>query len=198
MAKFYSLLLHSGTLCMLFVAALTEDSAILCSDEDGLIEGTPRDVDMPSECVLRCTSQTYARILLRQDTRTVRFRSSQTGDDGYCWSTRISCSDAESLLQAYIIFPIDTSVINEVSLELQISSARYKNMLRPHRREALPPNECGLRFDVTDDFGGKNLEPNICVKVVPQHHVLEEGLRCSPFLVTIWQKKRNHSPVNHG
>lgn len=77
MAKSYSLLVHSGILCMLFVAALTEDRAELCEEDDSALPGS---LDIPSECLLSCTAQTYARMLLRKDTQTVRFKCAHTGE----------------------------------------------------------------------------------------------------------------------
>ena len=114
------------------------------------------------------------------------------GEDGkYCWSTCISCNAGESLLQIYVVLPVHMSVFNG---ELQITS---ENILKPHRGQAPLPDECGLRFDVMGYFSGTKREPTFCVKVLPQYLTLGEGLRCHPFLVTVWQNQ-NHSPVSQG
>lgn len=196
MADLYSLLIHGGILSTLFMVTLAVDRAMLC-EEDSLLMEMSKDVEIPSECVMTCTAQTYGRMLLMQDTKTVRFKCSDTGDRGeYCWSTRISCSAGESLLQAYVILPVHKSTIGAESPGLQTPSATYKDLLRPHRGQVAPlADECGLFYNVMDYFGGTKQEPNFCVKVVPQHH--GESLRCPPFLVTVWQNQ-NHSPVKHG
>ncbi|XP_062410618.1 uncharacterized protein LOC134101068 [Sardina pilchardus] len=196
MADLYSLLIRGGILSTLFMITLAVDRAVLCAEDSLLVEKS-KDVEIPSECVTSCTAQTYGRMFLRQDTKTVRFKCSDTGDKGeYCWSTHISCRTGESLLQAYVILPMHKSTISGESPGLQTPSATHKNLLRPHRGQVAPlADECGLFYDVMDYFGGTKRELNFCVKVVPHH--LGDGLRCPPFLVTVWQNQ-NHSPVNHG
>ncbi|KAG5272783.1 hypothetical protein AALO_G00169250 [Alosa alosa] len=197
MADLYSFLIHTSILSTLFMVTLAVDRAMLC-EEDSLLVEMSRDVEIPSECVLSCTAQTYGRMLLRQDIQTVRFKCSYTGDKGeYCWPTRISCSAGESLLQAYVILPVHKSTISGESPGLQTTSVTHKNLLRPHRGQVPLSDECGLFYNVMDYFGGTKWEPFFCVKVVPHHHILGESMRCPPFLVTVWQKQ-NHSPVNHG
>lgn len=194
-----SLWRHRGNLSTLFllVVALAVDGAILCEDTAGLLQERDRSENMPSECVLSCTAQTYGRMLQRQDTRTVRFRASDEGKTGeYCWSRRISCTAGESLMQAYVVMPTHTLVLTGEGPELYIVSVTHKDILKPHRGETPLADDCGPRFDVMGYFSRSRSEATFCVKMEHPGGTLGEALRCPPFLVSVWQNK-NPSPVSH-
>ncbi|XP_062339788.1 uncharacterized protein LOC134038445 [Osmerus eperlanus] len=151
----------------------------------------------PSECVLDCTTGTYMRKLQVRDTQTIRFKDSSAGDQGeYCWSTQIKCEAGEHLERAYILLPVDKSQLEE-SMGLKMTLPPITDALWPHRQQSLLPNNCGLQFDITSHFTTGPREPKLCVKVNFQKSIVGNGvLRCPPFMVTMWQKKQNHSPTN--
>lgn len=109
--------------------------------------------------------------------------------DDYCWSTRIKCSPGQRLQNAFILLPVDLSVVDRESLRLQIISETNGATLHQHTESSLFPSECGLRFDVTEHVGAKDRQETLCVKIITQEQsTLGSGLMCPPFLVTTWEK----------
>lgn len=114
-----------------------------------------------------------------------------TGEHGeYCWSMRTKCSPGESLIHAYIVLPVDVSLVNEDTLGLKATLPHHNNILTPHNGPTPLSKLCGLRFDITDQFTMTKRSPMFCVQVVPQQSTLENKMpiRCPPFLVTMWQR----------
>ncbi|KAK3524627.1 hypothetical protein QTP70_031377, partial [Hemibagrus guttatus] len=109
--------------------------------------------------------------------------------DDYCWSTRLQCSPGQRLQSAFILLPVDLSIPARESLRLQIISETSAATLHQHAEYSLFPPECGLRFDVTEHVSAKELQVNLCVKIITQEQsTLGSGLMCPPFLVTTWEK----------
>ncbi|KAL7843861.1 hypothetical protein SRHO_G00224000 [Serrasalmus rhombeus] len=106
----------------------------------------------------------------------------------YCWSPKIKCSPGQQLQNAFVLLPVDLSVVNGETLRLQVSSADVAvETLHQQAGHSLLPSDCGLRFDVTEHLARK-LQQALCVKVLLQEHTAVGGaLRCPPFLVTTWK-----------
>lgn len=191
MANYWSVQVFCAVLSTMLLAMGALDGGMECTDKDRLLTQISKDLDPPSECVLGCTVLTYRAMLETQNIPTVRFKDSTAGEHGeYCWSRRTKCSPGESLLHAYIVLPVDVSLVNEETLGLKATLPRHNSILTPHDGPTPLSKLCGLRFDITDQFTVTKRLPTFCVQVVPQQSTLENGIpiRCPPFLVTMWQR----------
>ncbi|KAL7854320.1 hypothetical protein AOLI_G00211640 [Acnodon oligacanthus] len=189
MACVRSFWLQWGTLCSLLAFLFAQDSLWDCTEKDDLLKDVPVDLDVPSECTLGCTALTYKGILETQEKLTIHFRDSYIGEaEQYCWSPKIKCRPGQQLQNAFVLLPVDLSVVNGETLRLQVSSADVAvETLHQHAGGSLLPSDCGLRFDVTEHLAGK-LQQALCIKVLPQEHTtVGRALRCPPFLVTTWK-----------
>ncbi|KAK2827709.1 hypothetical protein Q7C36_018635 [Tachysurus vachellii] len=190
MAYVSSLCLHWGMVCSVFALVFAQDSSWDCRDRDDILRDAPADASAPSDCTLDCTARTYRAVLELHNRLTIRFRDSHAGEaEDFCWSTRIKCSPGQRLQNAFILLPVDLSVVDRESLRLQIVSETNGATLHQHAESSLFPSECGLRFDVTEHVGAKDRQETLCVKIITQDQsTLESGLMCPPFLVTTWEK----------
>ncbi|KAJ8402324.1 hypothetical protein AAFF_G00368130 [Aldrovandia affinis] len=189
----------SGPVWMYFVAlsaltviALTLDSRVEHGENDGLLAEKSTKMDIVSGCMLRCTAQTYGRLLDRTDTPTVRFHpATASGLGEYCWSTQMKSASSERLQNSYIVLPVDKASTSEAPRRLQPTSPHQHDELKPHHGLTAISEDCGLRFDVTGSFATRDFASSMnrlkfCVKIIPQ---LDRDLRCPPFLVTIWLRQ---------
>ncbi|KAI3362217.1 hypothetical protein L3Q82_012547 [Scortum barcoo] len=139
---------------------------------------------------------TYIRKLQLQDNHNIRLTDSTEGDLGeYCWSTQLKCTIGETFQQAYIVLPVDVSVVRHEMLEVK-ATAPAATTLHAHNSPTTVAENCGLRYDVTQHFSTAGAGTTLCVQVVTQEDVLgDKVLKCPPYLVTFWQRDPNQS--NH-
>ncbi|KAF4077169.1 hypothetical protein AMELA_G00205010 [Ameiurus melas] len=190
MAHVSSFWLQWGMACSVFALVFAQDSLWDCSDRDDILRDAPVDVSTPSRCTLDCTARTYRAVLELQNRLTIRFTDSRAGErEEYCWPSRIKCSPGQRLQSAFILLPVDLSVVDRETLRLQINSETNGATLHQHAEYSLFPAECGLRFDVTEHIPAQEHQENLCVKIIAREQsTLGKGLMCPPFLVTTWEK----------
>ncbi|XP_017347336.2 uncharacterized protein LOC108278455 [Ictalurus punctatus] len=173
-----------------FALVFAQDSSWDCSDRDDILRDAPVDVSTPSRCTLDCTARTYRAVLELHNRLTIRFTDSRAVEpEEYCWPSRIKCSPGQRLQSAFILLPVDSSVVDSDPLRLQINSETNGATVRQHAEYSLLPAECGLRFDVTEHIPAQERQENLCVKIIAREQsTLGNGLMCPPFLVTTWEK----------
>lgn len=204
MAVQFSLRRHRGRLSTLFLAMVLAgvgawaapvdgtiapvDGAIVCEDTASVLKERDGSDKLPPDFMVKCTAWTFFRMKMMGDVRTVRFKPSYKGEMGeYCWSRHISCSTGESLTHVYVVMPTHASVLSGTEgPTLSVVSASHRDILKPSRGEALLPDKCGLRYDVLEYFNKGGQEATFCLKMDAPADILEEDLRCPPFLVSIW------------
>ncbi|KAJ8415598.1 hypothetical protein AAFF_G00425780 [Aldrovandia affinis] len=83
-----------GLYCWFLPALLVYVSAGReCAEKDNLLTEVSRNVDMPSECLLSCTAQTYRQMLKKREVQTVRFNPTSPSELGqHCWPTKMKCN----------------------------------------------------------------------------------------------------------
>ncbi|KAJ8285213.1 hypothetical protein GJAV_G00023600 [Gymnothorax javanicus] len=192
MGKFCSLGPHCWLLIALLVCA---SSSRECTERDSLLREMSSAVDMPSECILRCTAHTYSEMLKRRLVQTVRFNPTSPSELGqHCWPTQMKCGVGERLERAFIVLPLqDKTQGAEDSLRLRPTFPTKQETLQPLNRQAVLSSDCGLRFDVTGPFVASESQTMFCVEVVRLPGVPAAALKCPPFLVTTWLKQ--HLPA---
>ncbi|KAM9450659.1 uncharacterized protein Hap1MRO34_021206 [Clarias gariepinus] len=185
MAYVSSCFLPWGMVCSVFALVFAQDGVWDCGDRDDFLREVPADVRMPSDCTLDCTARTYRAVLAMQTRTTIRFTDSRVGEhEEYCWSTRRQCSSGQRLQSAFVLVPVDSSVMARETIRLQINSEINGATLHHHAEDSVIAPECGLRFDVTEHIAAKERQENLCVKIMAQ----DQGLMCPPYLVTMWEK----------
>ncbi|KAF7653996.1 hypothetical protein LDENG_00075210 [Lucifuga dentata] len=186
--------------CMLspFLLAV---GAIDCSEKETLLRKIPSTIMQPTDCLMECTGLTYIKKMQLQDNHNIRFKDSTEGktDLGeYCWSTNLQCTIGESFQHAFVVLPVDMSVIGQEQLELK-STAPTASTLDIHNSTTTIADSCGLRYDVTHHFNRENTGTSFCVQIVTQQSLLGDRLlKCPPFLVTLWQRVPNQSKQEGG
>lgn len=111
----------------------------------------------------------------------------------YCWSTQLECTIGESFQQAYVVLPVDVSVVGHQTLEVR-ATATPATPLHAHSSHSVIPESCGLRYDVTRHFSSEDAATSFCVRV----EAVGDVLQCPPFLVTLWKRSRSQSNQEGG
>lgn len=165
-----------------------------CSEKETLLKPIPNTVTQLTDCLMECTGMTYIKKLQLQDYHNIRLKDSTEGDLGeYCWSTELKCTIGESFQNAYVVLPVDVSVVGHEMLEVN-ATAPTATTLDPHNSPTTIAENCGLRYDVTQYFSTEDPGTSFCVQVIAQEDVLgDKVLKCPPFLVTFWQRNPNQS-----
>ncbi|KAI1900472.1 hypothetical protein AGOR_G00050290 [Albula goreensis] len=162
-----------------------------CTEKSSLLTKVSRNMDMPSECVLSCTGQTYRQMLKKREVQTVRFNPTSPAQLGqHCWPTKMKCGLGEHLQNVYIMLPLHdgTPGVKEF-IGLRPTFPAQQETLWPHHSQTALSNDCGLPFDVTHMFIASESHPVFCVEIVPPLATLGRVLKCPPFLVTTWLKQ---------
>lgn len=188
MGKFCSLGPHCWLLTALLVCV---SSGMECTERDSLLTEVSSAVDMPSDCILRCTAHTYSEMLRKRLLYTVRFSPASPSELGqHCWPTQMKCGVGERLERAFIMLPLqDTTRGAEDSLRLRPTFPTQQDTLQPQNRQAVLSSDCGLRFDVTGPFVASQSQTTFCTEVVYLPGVPAAALKCPPFLITTWLKQ---------
>ncbi|XP_077096630.1 uncharacterized protein LOC143748467 [Siphateles boraxobius] len=172
-----------------------------CVEEDHVVTEMSQDIDLPSECVLSCTVLTYRQVIDGQQKLTVLSQDSRPGEsDDFCWFIHSRCSTWD---EVFVVLSIKESVAAE-SIGLQTTWPPHLSPAHPHMSHApphlspapphpspalphlsrVPPDACGLRFDVMPHL--KLLKQRmLCVR---PHGIMGHHLQCPPYLVIVKKK----------
>ncbi|KAK6478402.1 hypothetical protein HHUSO_G20709 [Huso huso] len=168
----------------------------LCQEGEQLLTRGAKKVDTPSECMLKCTLQTYLWMTARRDRVTVRLHKAIPGKEGeLCWSLQLEHGKGELLQKAFVLLPLrDGALDSTAPLELRPTFPAEPDLLSPHSAQAALSQECGLRFDITKAFTASENTLQFCVEPLrsgrPAPSSLTEALECPPFLATVWRRHR--------
>lgn len=148
-----------------------------------LLEPMPRNVNLPTHCVMDCTMKTYVKKQLLQHRPSIQFKNSREGEDGgHCWSSTLQCRTGESFDRAFVVLPVNISAAEEVEVSTSPGAK-----LEVHPSLSLIPSSCGLLYDVTEQFKNGDSESAFCIQL----SISEEGLRCPPYLLIFWKTDSN-------
>ncbi|KAK5852159.1 hypothetical protein PBY51_023652 [Eleginops maclovinus] len=190
MSTYFTLWVFFGILSPLLLAAWAAN----CAEREGLVKLLPgQDSSRPlSNCLIECTETTYHKKIRLQDHHNIRLSLCTEGDLGeYCWSTELKCNIGESFVHAYVVVPVDVSVVGHELLEVK-STVPSATTLLAHNSSTTIADDCGLQYDVTPQFSTEKTGNSFCVQVVsPGGVVWDQVLKCPPFLVTFWERKPN-------
>lgn len=180
-------------------SSLPAVGAVECTEKETLLRPISSTVIQLTDCLIECTGMTYIRKLQLQDNHNIRLTDSTEGDLGeYCWSMQLKCTIGETFQQAYIVLPVDVSVVRHDMLEVKVT-APAATTLQAHNSPTTVAESCGLRYDVTQHFSTAGAGTTFCVQVVAQEDVLgDKVLKCPPYLVTFWQRDSNQSKHRGG
>ncbi|KAK1150533.1 hypothetical protein AOXY_G33784 [Acipenser oxyrinchus oxyrinchus] len=168
----------------------------LCKEGDQLLSRGPNQLSMPSECMWKCTLQTYQWMVSRRDRVTVRLQTAVTGERGeHCWPLQLPCGKGELLQKVFVLLPLrDEAMDSAAPLELRTTSPAEPELLSPHSGQTALSQECGLRFDITTVFTATKNTLQFCVEPLLSGHPapssLTGALKCPPFLATVWIRRR--------
>ncbi|XP_041076841.1 uncharacterized protein LOC121295823 [Polyodon spathula] len=170
----------------------------LCQEGEQLLTRGVKKVDTPSECMLKCTLQTYLWMTGRRDRVTVRLHKTIPGKEGeLCWSLQLGCGKGVLLQKAFVLLPLRDGALDlTAALELRPTFPAEPDLLSSLSDQAALSQECGLRFDITKAFTASKSTVQFCVEPLlsgqPAPRFLKGALECPPFLATVWQ--RHHQP----
>lgn len=195
MLRYFTVWVSCGILSPLLLAV----GAIVCSEKETLLRKIPVMITQPTDCLMECTGLTYIKKLQLQDNHNIRFKDSTEADLGeYCWSKDLQCTVGERFQHAFVVLPVDMSVIGQEQVELKFT-APTAGTLDIHNSPTTIADSCGLRYDVTDHFNRENTGTSFCVQISNQQGLLGDRLlKCPPFLVTLWQRIPNQSKQEGG
>lgn len=149
-----------------------------------LLEPIPRNVNLPTHCVMNCTMKTYVKKQLLQHRPSIQFQDSREGDDGgHCWSRTLKCRIGESFDRAFVVLPVNIAAAEEV----EVSTSPGATKLEVHPPLSLISDSCGLLYEVTEQFKKENSQSSFCIQLSSGAEVL----RCPPYLVIFWKTDSN-------
>ncbi|KAK0141308.1 hypothetical protein N1851_021637 [Merluccius polli] len=198
MSLYLSLWMRVGSLSLVLVAVGTME----CTEQESLIT-----IVVPTQCLMDCNSLTFTKKLQLGDTRNIRLTDSTEEEHRnsvllmsmypskdlkeYCWPVDLKCNVGERLQRAFVVVPVDPSVVAHEHLAVK-STGPVVGTLSAHGGPATLADDCGIRYEVTPIYQstsesmGKGL--SFCIQVVALQPLSRDGmLKCPPFLVTIWQ-----------
>uniref|UniRef100_A0A087YPU1 Uncharacterized protein n=1 Tax=Poecilia formosa TaxID=48698 RepID=A0A087YPU1_POEFO len=186
------------TVCLLAFGLLSHlllaTGAAKCTEKETLLAPKPSSMRLPTDCLIECSSMTYAKKLQLRDNHNIRIIDSteETGDLGeYCWSTKLKCLEGDSFANAYVVLPVDVSAMENERLEVK-TTGPTATTLHANNRPTTIAESCGQIYEVTPHFTTPAAETSFCLQVVTQEN--EPGdrfLTCPPFLVSFWQRNPN-------
>ncbi|MBN3291627.1 LTBP3 protein, partial [Polypterus senegalus] len=118
-------------------------------------------------------------------------------DNRFCWLRHLLCVKGKRLHKAYVLLPLQEGKLQPDSvIHLQTLGSSRKSLLESEQSQSIFGSECGLRFDMTQFIMVTENLVEICVEPLlnghPAFSSVMDGLKCQPFLGTIW-KKQHHS-----
>ncbi|KAJ3605503.1 hypothetical protein NHX12_027549 [Muraenolepis orangiensis] len=190
--SYLSLWMRVCSLSLVLVAVGTME----CTEQQSLIQEIPSSIVQPTQCLMDCTALTFTKKLELGDNRNIRLKDSTEEQHGnlkeYCWPLDLKCIVGERLQRAFVVVPMDLSVASWEHLEVK-STGPVVGTLRPHHDPTTLADNCGVRYEVTPIYRStpESSETGLafCVRVAQEPLSRDRMLKCSPFLVTIWQPR---------
>lgn len=157
---------------------------------------TPKDLKLPSDCLMDCTMGTFIKKQLLRHRPPIQFKDSTQGDHGiHCWSSKVECRVGNSVDRAFVVLPVNVTTAEQVEVTTSPAAAR----LSVHPSVPLISDGCGLLYDVTEHFTRENTESSFCIQLSSLQRVPAEGLlRCPPYLVVFWQTDSSLAHMQSG
>lgn len=171
---------------------LMASGAATCTEKETPLMPKPGSMKLPTDCLIECSTSTYAKKLRLRDDHNIRMTDSTQGDPGeYCWPTKLKCLTGESFRNAYVVLPVDVSAAGNELLEVKTTGPTATTLHTSNSPTAIA-ERCGHVYEVTPHFTTSSSETSFCVQVVAQETEPGGGfLTCPPFLVTFWQRSPN-------
>ncbi|XP_039624943.1 uncharacterized protein LOC120539179 [Polypterus senegalus] len=177
---------------------LTLGNDQLCHNTEKLLSEFPKTVDKSNRCMMSCTMQTWMSLASGNRTMTLLLHATVPGKDNrFCWLRHLLCVKGKRLHKAYVLLPLQEGKLQPDSvIHLQTLGSSRKSLLESEQSQSIFGSECGLRFDMTQFIMVTENLVEICVEPLlnghPAFSSVMDGLKCQPFLGTIW-KKQHHS-----
>ncbi|CAL8322370.1 unnamed protein product [Lota lota] len=176
-----------------------------CTEQVSLIRQI--SIVEPTQCLMDCTVLTFSRTMELGYRHNIRMKDASQEEQRnlteYCWPLDLKCTVGERLQQAFVVVPVDQSVVAHEDLTVN-AMGPVEGELSAHKGPTTLPDDCGICYEVTSSYQSTPAESMgvgsvFCVQVVPRKPLSGDGmLKCPPFLVTIWQMGADQSKLDRG